>query len=280
MKILVIDRDTINSQLVKSKLEALGHDVIEEPVKNTAIELLKTQECQTVFFDPTPLNNPRPIVASIRRSVNYYPYIVLMSQEMDRETALKSGANFIMSKPLVSAEIATIIEGSDRVVSILKQLGDDKEDFPSAGGVIAKSAFNQLFLSAVERADRYAEQSYVLFIGIDNFKEIIDFDGMQAASYSAARLSQYLVRLRRQSDIIAQTGRGEYCLLLQRPRYEGEPMEAAKRFAESLGQLEDITQSENAEVHVSVQLIHVPSGQRDANYKVTFDKRGFKQSQL
>jgi hypothetical protein len=40
--------------------------------------------------------------------------------------------------------------------------------------------------------------------------------------------------LRRQSDIIAQTGRNEFCLMLQRPLYETEPMEAANRFADAL----------------------------------------------
>ena len=42
-----------------------------------------------------------------------------------------------------------------------------------------------------------------------------------------AKLCCYLVLLRRQSDIIGQTARNEYRLLLQRPAHADEPAEVA-----------------------------------------------------
>ena len=85
-------------------------------------------------------------------------------------------------------------------------------------------------------------KKHLLFIRIDNYDDLVNMDGRQAAAYSSAKLSQYLVRIRRQS-IIAQTGKNEYCLMLQRPRYDSEPLEAAKRFGEFLGKL-GITESD------------------------------------
>ena len=105
MKILVIDRDTLTTQLIKSKLEAMGHSVIEESVKNNALERLEKEEFDTIFFDPSPLNNARPIVLGIRRSVRNYPYIILTSQDMAREDAMKSGANDFLPKPMDSAQL-------------------------------------------------------------------------------------------------------------------------------------------------------------------------------
>ena len=274
MKILVVDRDTLSTQLLRSKLEAMGHILEEEPVKNSALERLEKEQFDTIFFDPAPLNNARPIVLGIRRAVKNYPYVVLMSQDMELPDAIRSGANEVLIKPLEAGKLDTIIQNAERMTRLITRIGDESEDFPSAGGVIAKSAFNQLFLSAIDRADRYGERSYLVFIGIKNYDELLQMDGPHAAAYSTAKLSQYLVRLRRQSDIIAQTGKSEYCLMLQRPQYETEPVEAANRFAEALSQFQDIASSDNATVDVHVTLLDVPVGNKHVEHIIRYDKQG------
>jgi GGDEF domain-containing protein len=153
------------------------------------------------------------------------------------------------------------------------RIGDDSEDFPSAGGVIAKSAFNQLFLSGMDRADRYGERTFVLFISLSNYKEILEMDGPYAAEYAVAKLSQYLVLLRRQSDIIGQTARYEYALLLQRPAYDTEPVEAANRFAESLSNIKDIVSSGSTEVKVTISLVDLPMGAKLIEHIITPGQR-------
>lgn len=269
MKILVIDRDTLATQLIRSKLETSGHTIIEETVKNNAIERLQREDFDAVFFDPAPLNNARPVVLGIRRSVRNYPYIVLTSQTMDKTEAMKSGANDVMEKPLDAADLDRKIKNGERLTKLIKRIGDESEDFPSAGGVISKSAFNQLFLSCIDRADRYGERAFMLFIGIKDYDNILAMDGPYAVEYATAKLSQYLVRLRRQSDIIAQTRKAEYCLLLQRPQYETEPIEAANRFADALGGLEDLFSSSDSSIQVYVKLIDLPVGSLHADHLVS-----------
>ncbi|HTK86063.1 MAG TPA: diguanylate cyclase, partial [Patescibacteria group bacterium] len=234
---------------------------------------LEKETFDTVFFDPAPLNNARPLVLGIRRSVRNYPYIVLMSLDMKREDAIKSGANDVMTKPLDASGLDTMMANADRLTALMKRLGDETEDFPSAGGVIAKSAFNQLFLSAIDRADRYAERSFLVFIGIRNRQKAVETYGGYAVEYATAKLSQYLVRLRRQSDIIAQTGKSEYCLMLQRPQYETEPIEAANRFAAALEKLEDLCANEGDVIEVAVSLVSIPVGQLHAEHVVTYNKK-------
>jgi CheY-like chemotaxis protein len=273
MKILVIDRDTLSTQLVRSRLESMGHTVVEEPVKNNAIARLEREDFDAVFFDPAPLNNARPVVLSIRRAVRNYPYVVLMSQDMDRSEALKSGANDILVKPLDGSDLERMVKNAQRLTALIRRIGDESEDFPSAGGVIAKSAFNQLFLSSIDRADRYGERSFLVFIEIKNYTDILNVDGKYAAEYAVAKLSQYLVRLRRQSDIIAQTGRGEFCLMLQRPLYETEPMEAANRFGEALIKFTDVVPSDSATVDLCVSLIDLPVGAQLVEHKTTMSRQ-------
>ena len=276
MKILVIDRDTLSTQLIRSRLEGQGHGVIEEPVKNNALARLEQSDFDLVMFDPSPLNNARPVVLGIRRAAKNYPYIVLMSKDMDESEAVKSGANDILQKPVDGQKLEDIVLNAARMTGLIRRIGDESEDFPSAGGVIAKSAFNQLFLSAIDRADRYGERSFLMFIGIRNYAEILAMDGAYAAEYATAKLSQYLVRLRRQSDIIGQTGKSEYCLMLQRPVYETEPMEAASRFAEALERLDDICASDNVRIEVAATLMSLPVGAVHVEHVITYDKKSMR----
>lgn len=271
MKILVIDRDTLAVQLLRTRLEGHGHQIIEEPVKNNALERLGAESYDAIFLDPAPLNNARPIVLGIRRATRAYPYIAVLSQDMETEDALKAGANDLVHKPLDGAALEETAENARRLTQLIRRIGDESYDFPSAGGVIAKSAFNQLFLAGIDRADRYGERSYILFIGIDNHKQVLEMDGQYAIDYAAAKLSQALVRLRRQSDIIAQTDRSEYALLLQRPQYETEPMEAANRFADSLARLSDIAFADTP-VDIYVRLIDLPRGALLSEHITRFEK--------
>lgn len=260
MKTLIIDRDEINTQMIKSRLEPIGHKVIEEQVKNNALERMASEHYDLIFLDPAPLTSARPLVLNIRRATGHYPYVVLTGHDGSLEEGIKSGANDFLRKPVDPERLDRIVENSKSLTQLIRRIGDDTEDFPSAGGIIAKSAFNQLFLSGIDRADRYGERTYIVFISVSNYRDIYEKEGPYAADYAVAKLSQFLVRLRRQSDIIAQTGAYEYALLLQRPMYETEPKEAANRFAEAIGGYDDLFTVSNMAPEVTVKLIDLPVG--------------------
>ncbi|MAE51178.1 MAG: response regulator [Micavibrio sp.] len=262
MKVLVVDRDEMALQMIKSKLEAQYHQVVGETSKNAAIDRLANEHFDIIFIDPAPLTSARPVILNIRRSVPNYPYIFLTSETFSQEEAIKAGCNDLVKKPINSDEFEKQMENAESFSELVARIGDDSEDFPSAGGVIAKSAFNQLFLSAIDRADRYGEQTYALFISMSNYKNILEMDGPYAAEYAVAKLSQYLVRLRRQSDIIGQTAKYEYALLLQRPLYESEPIEAANRFAEAISKYEGVFINGKEQPEITVTLVEIPVGRK------------------
>lgn len=274
MKILVIDREGITAQLMKSRLEPLGHVIKEESSKNNAVELMPKERFDMVFLDPMPLTSSRPVILNLRRACAYYPYILHMATEGNRIEAIQSGANDFIAKPIDPDELDKKVESAKRLTALIKRIGDEKEDFPSAGGIIAKSAFNQLFLSAIDRADRYGERTYIVFIRVSNYQDIAEREGPYAADYAVAKLSQYLVRLRRQSDIIAQTERYEYALLLQRPLYETEPEEAANRFAEAIAGFKDFFVSEGVAPEVTVKLVDLPVGNQICEHYLTKGSAG------
>ncbi|MCB1592298.1 MAG: response regulator [Alphaproteobacteria bacterium] len=274
MKILVIDREGITAQLMKSRLEPLGHVIKEETSKNNAVELMAKEMFDIIFLDPMPLTSARPVVLNLRRASGNYPYILHMAAEGSRIEAVQSGANDFIAKPIAPDELDDKVGNAKRLTALIKRIGDDKEDFPSAGGIIAKSAFNQLFLSAIDRADRYGERTYIVFIRVSNYQDIAEKEGPYAADLAVAKLSQYLVRLRRQSDIIAQTERFEYALLLQRPLYETEPEEAANRFAEAIAGFKDFFGSGEVAPEVTVKLVDLPVGGQICEHFLTKNSAG------
>lgn len=270
MRILIVDREEITTELMRSRLEPLGHKIIQEEVKNTAVDRLAEEHFDMIFLDPAPLTSSRPLILNMRRASAQYPYIVHMG-DIPHMEAVQSGANDRVTKPIDPEELDQAVGNARYLIALVKRIGDETEDFPSAGGIIAKSAFNQLFLSAIDRADRYGEQTYVVFIGIKNYQTILETEGVSNANYAAAKLSKYLVRLRRQSDIIAQTEKGEFALLLQRPLYETEPMEAANRFAEAVMNAEDLFKADGAAPEFYIKLIDLPGGSRLIEHHVTKD---------
>lgn len=266
MKVLIIDRDPMFSNLLASKIRAAGHDVIEKPIKNEAIEHLDTIAVDAVYLNPAPMSDPRAILLQIKRLVRTYPYIVLLSEDGNKRTAIEAGCNDALAKPLDPEALNASLSNAERMGKLVNRIADESFDFPSSGGVISKSAFNQLFLSAIDRVSRYNELSHALFFRIGNYDDLKIDDGKYAADYAVSKLAQTLVKLRRQSDILAQTNVNEYALLLQRPQTETESVDAAKRFAGALETQHDITTSGMSDVVIEVALIHLPTGSLDYSH--------------
>lgn len=271
MKILIIDRDRLSSQLMVSKLKAEGHSVAEEAVKSEAIDRIeKGEHFDVVFVDPSPMKDARAIMLNIRRMSHRYPFIVLMAnqddQTIDLTATFEAGGNTFIRKPIDNLIVADKVRQAMHMRSMIQKIGDDSEDFPSAGGVISKSAFNQLFLSCLDRGNRYGELSYTLSIGVDNYSEIETLDGKYNAEYVSSKLASHLVRLRRQSDIIGQTGINEYTLLLMRTQHPNEAKDAAARFAQNLEELTDIAPSPTIKVKIFVRLTSLPDGTTNPEY--------------
>ncbi len=268
MKSLIIDRDSLSVQLLKSKLEELGHKVFDEQVKNDALPLIKEHRPDIIFFDHLPLPDPQPLLLEIKRTAVKVPYLVLLSQNTSKADAIKAGCNDLLQKPISGDAVREVADNGLRLSRLIDAMGDEREDFPSAGGVIAKSAFNQLFRAAIDRACRYAELSYVVMITVENYDDIkIDY-GAYASDYAVSKMAYHLAQLRRQSDIIGQTGKNQYALLLQRPLDEIEPVDAASRFASGLNALDDIAPPKCSSVQISVKLIHLPTGTLTAEHQI------------
>lgn len=262
MKILVIDRDQLAFQMLSSRLESEGHEIELETAKSDGIDRLQEESFDLVLIDPSPMKDARAMALNIRRASSRYPYIILMhtDEEITDSYVMQMGCNDVVMKPLDPSDVQTKIENAQRLIELFDRLSDTDEDFPSAGGVIAKSAFNQLCLSAMERGGRYNELAFVLAISVENYKEIKNMDGAFNADYSVSKVAHHMVRMRRQSDIIGQTAVNEYSILLQRTQNHQEAIDAAKRFAATFDEIDDFLPVAGSEISIRIHVTHLPTG--------------------
>lgn len=259
MKILIIDRDRTNVEAIEKALEGLDNIELDiEPSKTNIIDRVKNNHYDCIFIDPAPQNNElRAIIIQIKRHVQIFTPIILMS----RQEIKKSGAIDYLPKPFDPAALIEKIKNVRHFSAFNMRLNDESDDYRSAGGVISKSAFNQIFLSALDRHDRYDEKTFLMFARIDNIDEIINNHGHDVANALCDQLKHYTMKTRRLSDIAARTAKNEICLMLIRPQSDDEPSMAINRLAESIEGCYNLIVENNVQPHISVSMMAVPSGE-------------------
>lgn len=266
MEILVIDRESLTNQLISSKLGARGHKVVAEPDKNAAFEMIKNGQFDCVMLDPAPLAEARPVVIGVWKNIRtpVKPYLLLLSKTATTEDAILAGTNDVLNKPLSTQDLEEKVGNAARLLEICRML-DRVDNVHSSGGMIGKAAFNQLFLSAVDRAFRYGERSLVIFITVTNHDEAVAAaGGDDAYEEVVVKLTEKMTFMRRQSDVIGRLGKEAFAILLQRPQYESEPIDAINRFSETLDKFYQGFENKDAAPKLHLQLVELPQGARQA----------------
>lgn len=261
MDILVIDRESLTNQLITSKLGAKGHKVTVEQNKNAAFELLGARPFDCVMVDPAPLSEARPVIIGVWKSLKSAakPYLMLLSKAATTEDAILAGANDVLIKPLSSQELDEKIGNAARLIEVARMLSRE-DNVHSTGGMIGKAAFNQLFLSATDRAFRYGERSLVVFVRLTNHEKLQSSLQPEAFDGVMEKLAKQMTYMRRQSDVIGRLGADDFAILLQRPQYESEPIDAINRFVEELEKFCAAYEAGPVKPEIHLQLVELPQG--------------------
>lgn len=265
MDVLVIDREALTNQLIASKLGAKGHVVVAEPNKNAAFDMIKTGRFDCVMVDPAPLSEARPVIIGIWKNIKTVikPYIMLLSKTATTEEAILAGTNDVLNKPLSSQDLEVKIQNAQRLMDISRHLVH-VDDIHSHGGMIGKGAFNQLFLSAMDRAFRYGERSLIVFAEMTNYDQMTAALGPEAVEETVKKLVEKMTFMRRQSDVIGRLSDRDFAILLQRPHYETEPIDAINRFSEVLDKFHQSFENKQAAPTVHLVLVELPQGAQHA----------------
>jgi len=163
MKIMLIDRDRDVVEAVEGICREMdGVDLTIEPIKNNAIDAARADHYDAIFFDPAPKNEEmRALMIGVRRGNPNYTPVIVMSHQLSLDESRAAGANDYIQKQFDADGFKKKLENLKKLSGFNKQLADESIDFPSKDGVISKSAFNQIFISCLDRADRYGEETYL-----------------------------------------------------------------------------------------------------------------------
>jgi PleD family two-component response regulator len=190
-----------------------------------------------------------------------------MSRQLHRDEAVAYGANDFIAKPVEFDDIQDTVKNMKNLSDLIIRLRDDHKDFISRDGVVSKTAFYQVFSSCLDRADRYGEETFLIFVRIDNIRDLQNFYGEERTEDICTKVKKYTVKIRRLSDIIGRTAVNELCLVVSRPMNKNEPIMAVNRFSDTLMEYADMFVDGDARAKVSVHMMAIPSG------KILFSKQ-------
>lgn len=263
MKIMLIDRDRDIVEDLERICRDIGDiDLTIEPIKNNAIDAIRAEKFDAIFFDPAPKNEEmRALLIGIRRGNPNYTPVIVASHQLSLAESRAAGANDYIQKPFDESGFKKKLENLKNLGDFNVQLQDESVDFPSRDGVISKSAFNQIFISCLDRADRYGEETYLTFATISNIDEIRAQHGDDVADEICDNLKKYTMRIRRLSDIAGHTAVNQICLMLVRPANADEPKMAISRFAESMVEYAELISPSDVNAIINVSMMALPSGE-------------------
>ena len=267
MKILIIDRDPLTTQLLQTRLQGEGHEVVAEPVRKRALELLSQESYDVILIDPAPLPSVRQVTLPLRwEQRHHYFYIGQLSHDPDPEEVVAAGLNDIIAKPFDWQEVAEKMANAERLVTFMKYLSTTPE-ISSDTAVFGKRAFYQLVLSALDRAYRYDEKAFLMLIQVSNADALLQAFGSDGAKGLFEKSEQFLSTLHRRSDYLGHIDKSSYGLLIMRPALSSEPLDAVDRIGLALREFQQSLLPAEA-MNFTIQLWGLPSAAILREYRI------------
>lgn len=122
--------------------------------------------------------------------------------------------------------------------------------------------FTQEFEKSLRTAVRYKHQNTLLFLDLDQFKDINDTSGHQAGDELLKLVAKTLIRVTRFTDLVARLGGDEFAILMPESDQQGAET-LAKKIIKELEQIQLRYGQVQHKVSTSIGIVHYPL--HDAN---------------
>jgi len=221
VNILHVEDDDMDAELMRDALCDSGNSknfsIIHVSSLRIALDEMKKNKYDAILLDLN-LSDIRGMdnVIAIKEENPDIPVIVLSGDDNDNVAleAIDNGAQEYVMKGHCNGKIIRLaIHSSIRRKQVERTLFK-QANYDTITGLPNRNLFQNYLERALEKADRWKRTETVMFIDLDNFKEVNDKYGHEAGNQllkeAAIRMSATL----RSSDLIARYGGDEFTVLL------------------------------------------------------------------
>jgi two-component system cell cycle response regulator len=218
VKILLVEDDFMQRQLLLTILTRAGHEVVEADDGEVAWELLQKEHISLILTDwMMPVLSGLELIQRIRE-VNWtaYTYIILLTSKDTQNsivTGLNAGADDYVTKPFDRDELLARLGIGKRILDLEARLANLTRHDPLTG-LYNRKALYEIAQAELGRAVREGTPTSLVMLDLDHFKAVNDHFGHAIGDQALRHVAKILLQSNRVYDYVGRWGGEEFLVLL------------------------------------------------------------------
>ena len=267
--ILIVDDQEANVQLLEEMLREAGYRCITSTTDPHAVcALHRDNRYDLILLDlQMPGMDGFQVMEGLKEieTDGYLPVLVITAQPDHKLRALAAGAKDFISKPFDLVEVKTRIHNMLEVRLLYKQLEHYSRALESLAlhdaltGLPNRRLLMDRLSLAIAHAHRNKSTMAVMYLDLDEFKQINDTLGHDAGDTLLSMVAARLVAAVRQEDTVARLGGDEFVIALWEFSHDDDVAKLASKVLQAVSQPYDIqgrSVSMTASVGVGIYPMH------------------------
>ena len=219
MKVLVVENDELSARILAKKLDNWGHTAqVARNVRDAKVLLDRDSFRLVVTEIDLPGESGTELIRYVRSMRRpRYIYITILTDVTDTNVlleALEAGADDLLRKPLNVFEMRLRIKAAKRMLNMEDELREGGGN-DSTTGLVSHESFRQFFRVIVSENRRTKATGALLFVHLDNYYDVRESSGYQAAEHVMRVVANALAEIVRSADLVVRFSDNSFCLCLQ-----------------------------------------------------------------
>jgi diguanylate cyclase (GGDEF)-like protein len=244
VKILVADDSKTSLAIITDSLQRFGHEVIAVSSGEAAIHMFKQSKPDLIILDVVMEGMDGFECAKKIREINdedWIPIIFLSASVDDSSIAkgINAGGDDYIAKPFSKITLQAKIKAMQRIAEMRNKLFVTTQELmilsstDTLTGIYNRLQFERTLKEKLSETDRHGYLLALMFIDIDNFKNINDTIGHHIGDSLLKEVAARIKSCIRTEDFFARIGGDEFVIILSNIKVPQNASEAAEKVTSS-----------------------------------------------